>query len=569
MSPAQRNAADSNQPLVLCLAGPGSGKTTTLVEAVYRRCIEDGPQSVICLTFTNAGAQEMKERLAKRYEQDSACESTSSQVRLGFCGTLHSFLLRLLRKQFQLAGLSCPPSVIEESTAISILIGVARDLGCKTSERKLIEQLRESNPFSTVTRRMLVDEIVLMEFHRRLQQEGLLTHDALLHYGLRLIKAFDSWGFKHLFVDECQDGADIDFEIYNAMPCQTKFYVGDPDQAIYGFRGGNVQNIVLMNNCSIYETHFLETNYRCRQGICDAANSLIGKNSIRVEKFTRASEGGGLVRHFLVDSPISEMMNVAGMIAENIASGIKPESQAVLCRTNRQAKEFSDFLRSQGVAVAFSERPPEPSDWRKAMLVVSALAAPQSDLAWLALVEAVDGPKAAEKLKGIAAVKMRSVRETLIRGEGHEIGQRWYQNDGLLSMSGFLGVESRARLHDACRELSIGGEWTMADLANYLKSGERRETKQPGVAILTAHGAKGREWEAVFIVGLEEGSFPQAKKDTDIEEERRLMFVAVTRAKNQLTLLSCAARPQNRGPNLPPGPLEPKQVSRFVKEAGL
>jgi DNA helicase-2/ATP-dependent DNA helicase PcrA len=159
-------------------------------------------------------------------------------------------------------------------------------------------------------------------------------------------------------------------------------------------------------------------------------------------------------------------------------------------------------------------------------------------------------------------MKMRSYRDDL------KTDPRWSSSD-MPVLQNLLSHESRERLNDACREMSANGEWELADLSAYMRSGERQQARKEGVYVGTAHSAKGREWDTVFIVGCEEGSFPQAKKDTDVEEERRLMFVAMTRARHRLVLTWCKARPQSRGPNLPPGPLEPRQPSRFIKESGL
>jgi DNA helicase-2/ATP-dependent DNA helicase PcrA len=148
-----------------------------------------------------------------------------------------------------------------------------------------------------------------------------------------------------------------------------------------------------------------------------------------------------------------------------------------------------------------------------------------------------------------------------------------------------ISHESRALVHDVARVMSARGEWGVADLLIYLQSGEADgESVGDGVTVCTVHAAKGREWGAVFMVGLEEGTFPSAKAlkadrlvechpeanpSGSVAEERRLAFVAFTRAKDRLYLTRSETRCDNRGPNLPPGPPTPREPSRFVKEAGL
>jgi len=569
MNKEQKAAAFSTAKRVLCVAGPGSGKTTTLVEAVAAKCRLNGPQSVICITYTNAGANEMRKRLA-----ELPVDKGGPITNIGFVGTLHAFLLRLLQKQFK-PWLPCAPAVVDDDAREDLLAVVVEELGCKCSKKKLLELLDDVRLIpGTKGRSYTKDELVAVEFHRRLRTNGLLTYDALLYYGEILIKALAGWSYKHLFVDEFQDSAFADYRIYDAMPCETKFLVGDPDQAIYGFRGSKVEIICQLTALSWgWEVYKLETNYRCQANIAAAAQRLISHNVSRINKHTVAFNPGGTVTCHVAASPAQELYHLGDEICELVHSvgeelGSEADAavkdlcreMAVLCRTNKAAREVADFLKSRGLPVAFTEPAQEPRDWKAAKLLVAALANPASNVAWLALIAAVDGPDAAKLVKRNADFKMKSVREA-----SQEL-DRW-RKDGLPAFATLLSHESRARLHKACQELSGAGEWSFSDLSNYLRSGEQQETRKEGITVTTLHGAKGLEWDVVFVMGCEEGNIPQAKKDTNLEEERRLMFVAMTRARLQLHVSWCSARPQNRGPNLPPGPLEPRQPSRFIAEA--
>jgi DNA helicase-2/ATP-dependent DNA helicase PcrA len=568
MNLEQLAAATSTAPRIAVIAGPGSGKTTTLVAAVAAKCRESGPQSVICITFTVAGAAEMKARLAK-----VPPEQGGPFTSLGYCGTLHAFLLKLLREHHKLSGLPRNIAVVDDDAVEALLLQTMEAMGAKTSTKKMLEKVSDSKLITGMKLSLPTKEdLVVIELHRQLKREGLLTLDALLVYGLRLIKMMaeqnvGNFPYKHLFVDEAQDSGDVDFAIYNLMPCATKFMVGDPDQSIYGFRGAKPANFVSLaapRSAWNYELHYLETNYRCRMFISQAAQFLIEKNSLRIQKRTVAAHQGGAVEAFACGNPIAEMNLVANLTIQKYEGGKSDEQPdtAVLCRTNRQAREFADFLKSLGVPVAVDERPVEPADWRTAKLVVAALAAPHSDMAWLAMVEALRGEKFAQEAKANARRSMRSVKDILMF-------MPQFKEHTLPAFLNLLSLEARERLHDACRELSVLGEWTLGDLSAYLRSSERREVRKPGVHVGTVHSVKGREFDCVIMVGMEEGNFPQAKKDTDIEEERRLCFVGMTRARHRLVMTWSKFRPQNRGPNLPPGPLEAKEPSRFLKEAGL
>lgn len=552
MNTQQLAILNSNTPNTLVVAGPGSGKTTLLVESVVRCCERYGPEKVICITFTTAGAAEMKKRLAAR-----------GVARVGYIGTLHAFMLKLLRSYYRIAVLPCVPSVIDDESADLILEQVADEMGCKSKIKSLKEIAATAKTGNDR------NHIVVMEFRRRLISNGLLTNDMLLAYGEKLMAAINAertaqgeanwFPYEHLFVDEVQDSANADFCIYNLMPVKTRFYVGDPDQAIYGFRGGNIH---LMMNLSGFCAFKLEVNYRCRNVICATAQNLIEHNTRRISKQTRPSEVGGrdhYVNFLGVGSPIEEMNVVAGRISLLVEDG--KDSIAVICRTNRQAGEFRDFLRSTGIQLAEAERPAQPEGWRTAKLLITALTSPHSNMAWLAFAESALGKEKTEELKRTASSKMLSVREAALA---------IWPDQSLPALSKLMSSEARAKLHDACHDIAIENpNWTLPELSAYLSRGESREVVTPGVAVLTAHKAKGREFDSVFIVGLEEGNFPQLKAGSDIEEERRLMFVAMTRARLRLILTWCQSRPVSRGPNLPPGPPESKEPSRFIKEAGL
>jgi superfamily I DNA/RNA helicase len=562
MNKFQIAAVLSSAPRRAVVAGPGSGKTTTLVGAIAAKCREHGPKSVLCLTFTVAGAQEMLSRLTAL-----PAARGGPVTGLGYCGTLHSFLLRLLRKNYKLAGLPKSLAVVDEEAVEKMLTRIMSDMGSRSSLKKMMEIISDPILIFGVKGSVHTKEgLVVSELHRQLRFNGLLTLDALLVYGLALLKnPAMSFPFQHLFVDEVQDSGDLDFEIYQAIPCETKTIVGDPDQSIYGFRGAKPENFTrLVQQDKEWQVHCLESNHRCREAIATAAQRLISINEHRIAKVTRAVYTGGTVGCTACDSPATEQSVVGGLVNSFVNQLSEGASEvAVLCRTNRMAQEFATHLKAIGIPVAAAVRQELPADWGTAKLLVAALANPSSDMAWLALVQSLEGEGAAGRVRVNAAMSMSRVSDEI-----GKLSAKWFVRD-LPSLSAMLSHESRERLHDACRELSAAGEWDMADLSAYLHSGERTEERKPGVHVGTVHSAKGREWSVVVMVGMEEGSFPQAKKDTDIEEERRLCFVGITRAKLALHFTWCQARPQSRGPNLPPGPMEPRAPSRFLQEAGV
>lgn len=565
LSLEQSNAAHSDAPNVIIIASPGSGKTKTLVEAVVAKAKINGPQSVICITFTNAGADEMRKRL---YDHPSASFGTA---KFGYIGTLHAFLLRELRRQFRLIGLPCPPTVIDDDAAELLLESIIESMGARTSAKKIAPLLKNHRLIEPVKigNSYTAQELVAVEYHRRLRAAGLVDLDGLLYYGEKLIKFHKGEGgatfeFLHLFVDEAQDSADADFRIYEAMPCLTKFYVGDTDQAIYGFRGGNVHNLVNMASRPEHDIHVLQTNYRCQKAICQTANALIEQNIHRIGKQTIPHEDGGTVKTLACDDPTAEQFTISGWARIQMQS--KPKGIAVLCRTNRLAQEIAGHLKTLGLPVATPTRRQDPPDWREAKLLLAAIANPHADLAWYKIAELVDGKPVAERAKTNASLNMTTVRQELAK-----LDRKWTGTD-VDSLSRVLSLEARNRIQTAMAELEAGSDgcgYGLPELIAYIQSGETQEVySAEAIFVGTVHGAKGREWDSVLIAGCEDGSFPQAKKDSDLEEERRLMFVAITRARKTLAFTWCKERPQSRGPNLPPGPMQPKEPSRFLAEMG-
>lgn len=599
MNKEQEAAAYSNAKRVAVVAGPGSGKTTTLVQAVARRCRESGPQSVMCITFTVAGAREMEKRLAELPPEQGG------PIRgLGFCGTLHSFLLRLARRMHSSLGLPSGVGVVDEEVAAELLGEVALEMGSKAAKKRLEElavraDLARHGVLGTRPIAISREELAVVEFHRRLAREGLLTIDALLAIGHHLVQqcakermAIGEAGWRpwrHLFWDEFQDSGDLDLTILEAMPVQTKFIVGDPDQSIFGFRGARPGNFVRIVDepgvpaqSARWEKHCLETNYRSGAEICRAAQLLVQRNKDRVQKDTLPRPGVdfGKVRVHAAEVPAVEAAKVVEIVNDFIhfrCEDAGPDAEveyrnclkeaAVLARTNKHARELACALKAAGLPVHEAVREEEPADWRTAKLIVAALAAPGSSIAWLSLARALGGKAEAEKAKVNATMSMCSVREALAKTGAH----RW-ASPSLLSLQSELGFEAADRLGRCVAAVTDSdGRLDYGDLMAAMSAGEQQDKEQRGIYVGTAHSAKGREWDFVVVCGLEEGTFPSAKAKTDeeVEEERRLCFVAMTRARHELHLTLCKGRPQSRGPNLPPGPLVPLQPSRFIKEAGL
>ncbi len=564
----QQEVIESRASNILCIAGAGSGKTATLVARIARLIHEGAnPASMVVITYTNAAAREIQQRITSDHLTLNAGASLKDDnYKLGYVGTLHGFLLRLLTAQHQLVGLPSKLSVLDDDQKTGMLETIRDEMNSKASVKAIMPLLTRMDLIIGIkgagrTR----DELVAVEYHARLRAAGLLDFDTILFYGCNLIGSLDGWSYKFLFVDEFQDSANADANIYEAMPCANKFFVGDDSQAIYSFRGGNVGRMLSIakgapeNGFAVFK---LQTNYRCLSKICDAANRLISHNANRFPKLTLAAREGGEVSVERCSVEASELGFVLDEIENSInLDSIHPQEIAVLCRTNAIAKTFADYLEARGIPIArkkFSENPP---DWKIAKAFLTVLSNRYNDLAVYNYLLLASGRPAAEKLRQFSAVKMQALWEAampLLKDVGT------MSPIASLATAG-ISAESRERIHDAARLMSASGEWTINELLLFLNAQEETAaTVGSGVAVKTAHSAKGTEYKIVFLVGFEEGYFPTNRKDSELEECRRLAYVSVTRAKEKLFISWCETRPKPFSRDT-----EQRKPSRFISESGL
>jgi len=549
----QINAATSTADRLLVIAGPGSGKTRTLVARI-RHMIESGiePMEISAITFTNAAGREIERRVAEERPKGY------HNVRLGYVGTLHGFCLRLLTAFGEMVGLPYDIVVIDEEHAAQVLDKVVSDLGWKGSRKKLEEAIARG----PVERQGRLDkvEVVVAGFYGQLIADGMLTFDAILHMACKLAGKLheENMCLGHVLVDEVQDCASIDFEIIERLNFDSRTFVGDPDQSIYSFRGGSVAGINRLAADPSIERIDLEHNYRSIPEVCELAQHVIEHNLDRVNKATlsaiQCDPLPGAIETFRATYPDDELREIARRIKEE-----QLQDWAVLCRTNALAQDAEAVLEACGVEVHKPERERLPEDWKKARAIVAFLANPHNDaLAMRFLVETA-GSKAAQSAKKSASATFRTINE--------DTGLADDQN-ALESVSGYLaryGVSMEAIEEIERRIDDLPHLATIADLSLAVTHNAPAADAEPtrGGIVTTIHAAKGREFDAVFMPALEDHIFPGNRKDVNIEEERRLFFVGVTRARNRLVL--SASRNRKR-PFSWHGP-EPSDESRFLIEA--
>ncbi|MBM4180525.1 MAG: UvrD-helicase domain-containing protein [Betaproteobacteria bacterium] len=586
LNPEQR-AAVTAQGSTLVLAGAGSGKTRVLTTRIAW-LIQTGqvsPMGLMAVTFTNKAAKEMLTRLTAMLPINT---------RGMWVGTFHGLCNRLLRAHHREAGLPQLFTILDASDQLSAVKRCLRALNVDTEKydpRKLqsfINQNKEAGlradkveAWDPYTRRLCE---YFAEYDAQCQREGavdfaelllrayvLLSRNALLreHYQQR---------FRHILVDEFQDTSRLQYLWLRLLagPDTALFAVGDDDQSIYAFRGANVANMALfLEEMGLAEPIKLTRNYRSISTILDAANAVIAHNQGRLGKdlWTDAGQGES-IRHYEANDDGEEARFVVEEMQTLKREGESFLDMAVLYRSNAQSRSLEHALFSVGIpyrvygGLRFFER----AEIKHALAYLRLAANPEDDNAFLRVVNFPARGIGARSLEGVDAEaraagtslwaaacragKKFAAFVQLVDGLKNDLAglPLVEQVDHVVARSGLLEyyknekdgedrVENLNELANAAAAFATDSddqslEAFLAHAA--LEAGEHEAAQgQDAVQLMSVHAAKGLEFHTVFITGLEEGLFPHENSMTEqdgLEEERRLMYVAITRARRRLYL---------------------------------
>ncbi len=538
----QLKAINSNSPTILCIASPGSGKSSTLVARVWR-LIQDGvnPAEICVITFTRAAAKELQERLGN--------------TRIGFNGNLHSLMFRLLQQHGNIVGLPKQLTILDEESAGELLAECAASLKAKASSKALEELRTTFFQWGPPCRQWDLDKLTVKEYYSRLRDNGAVDFDSILHIGLRVIRGISSepptsgsWPYRHILVDETQDSSELDWDIYEAMPSPNKWYCGDFDQQIFSFRnpgGIGSRRILEMHQRQGTETICLEMNYRSRQNICAAASRLIAHNTNRIAKALVSTRPGGDVEHMRYKTQSEELMQILLTIRINYpatASGTASEC-AVIWRTNQMASDCKDYLKMHGVAVVERWRGAPKMDTATARAAVAVMMNPYNDAAAIQYIRLAKGDAAATKARKNADLTMTPVIQACFKQPFHHFADELFHVEQISRIKeGYGDILEMPRGARDCLESAaakLTEPSTLGELWMALDEPREDEFGQ-GVTVCTAHAAKGREWPFVIVGGCEQETW--VRKGEEVEECRRLFFVAATRAKDRLLLTNAEQR---------------------------
>jgi superfamily I DNA/RNA helicase len=557
----QRAAACSNAQYLAVIAGVGSGKTRTLLNRIKNFAPVDyvDASDIALVTFTNDAARDMTERLRRL-----------TDARLGYVGTVHGMCLRYLQLYGSLIGYSVEPiALLDDEAAAEVLWSVADLLGYKNrSDAWLLAARDQRGTYAMLDRADRSSErVITATYYTRLIASNATDYTGLITEATRLLEVGAAFPWRHLFVDEYQDLSRREHDLFSMVrrkEINTVTVVGDTDQALYAWRGSDPD--VLHEVAARSEVVTMSRNYRSDREVCAAANRLIAHNRHRRDKrIVPVSEADGDVDVWQFPSDAHEIMAVAAAIGRITAAGPAPGTVAVLARTNAVVRQARAALEASGVVVARPRELRRDADVLKPVLaLVDALATPTNDLAIFRYLCTVN-PTMAEAVRRDAMLKqvpMRDLVPTALAPFAVHVSSD--QLDALSVVNVCASVLTSEQV-DFLRRVfqTLPDAATAQDLAIALRTEQFERAPSgaaDGVTVSTVHGAKGMEWDSVFVIALEDEVTPANR--TDVEEERRLLYVAMTRARHLLVLTYADVRRSPYGPRIPVA----HKPSRFLAE---
>jgi DNA helicase-2/ATP-dependent DNA helicase PcrA len=595
LNAGQREAVETTEGPLLILAGAGAGKTKTIVERI-KNLVGKGvaPSSILAITFTNKAAKEMRERVARALETDPVLNFPVSGFERPFVSTFHSLGVHILRQFSVAAGLPKAFAILDRDDSKKAVKEAlaARNLDPKAHDANKIlgiisrEKGRGISAEEWLERgeaRGYMAEIVAEvwpEYERILRRDQALDFDDLLLRALKLLRENaevreyyrKTWQYVH--IDEYQDTNGVQYQISKLLvgPAKNVCAVGDIDQNIYSWRGAELRNILAFEkDYPEAAVITLEENYRSTKTILAAANAVIEKNKVRRPKnlFTANASGEKIVVKGVLDEA-SEAEFIAAEAARLMKQGASPDEMCVLYRANFQSRVIEEaFLKRaipyQVLGLRFFER-------KEVKDLISYLRAAQNPESLADLKRIINVPARGIGKASVAKVfahdpslpasmrakldafynLLKEVRETsrekklsetiafVIKASGLEAEWKEGKDDGAERLANAYELVSFATRYDALPPEEAVLQF-LTDAALQSDQDEMRE-EEPAVRLMTIHAAKGLEFDTVFIAGLEEGLFPHERMNEErmtpeeAEEERRLFYVALTRARKRVYL---------------------------------
>ena len=591
----QREAVLYNDGPLLIIAGAGAGKTKTLTTKIAYLIEKKNvaPENILAITFTNKAAKEMKDRLFKTIGQTAKYLQVS---------TFHSFGLKLLRENYDALGYDKNFVIMDSDDSLTVVKKIIKDIGY---DPKIYNPRAIRNKISSCKNEMTSPEAyekyaasdfekvvqeVYAKYEKKLQRNNSVDFDDLLLLPIELFKKnpdiLNKYQdlYQYILIDEYQDTNEAQYILTKMLSAKNRKItcVGDDSQSIYSFRGANYKNILnFEKDYKDAKTILLEQNYRSTSNILDAANQVIKNNKMRKDKNLWTSIGiGEKIKYYRAYNERDEAQYVIRKIKELTNRNVEYKDIAVLYRTNAQSRVLEEEMLKENLPyrvigsfyfysrkeikdlIAYLRLIHNSKDNVSLLRVINTPKRGiglktienltiQADAMGVSIYEAISSGKELEFKNLIEKLKEMSKDLTLtelidkvleasgmkkeledektleaeVRLENLEefksITKTFEEREGLISLEDFL------------LEISL-----ISDVEEYKDDPNR-------ISLMTVHSVKGLEFDHVFVVGMEEGIFPHINSlmdNSELEEERRLCYVAITRAKDDLHLVNARRR---------------------------
>lgn len=625
LNPAQYDAVVHEGGPLLVVAGAGSGKTRVLTHRIAH-LIEQGlsPFEILAITFTNKAAGEMKHRVGVLI---------GPVAEKMWVSTFHSACVRILRRDVARLGFPARFSIYDQADAVRLTGYVIRDLNLDPkrfpprSIHAAISTAKNENvgseQFAAEAEHIFQRKIaeVYTEYQRRLLSAGAMDFDDLLMRTSELFRTqpdvLDHWRrrFGHVLVDEYQDTNPVQNDLVLMLSEEHRqvTVVGDSDQSVYSFRGADIRNILEFEEAfPDASVIVLEQNYRSSQSILDAANAVISKNVGRKPKDLWTDEGPGekIVRYH-ADDESDEAQFVANELAKlHDHDHMRWGEMAVFYRTNSMSRVIEEFLVRVGIPykVVGGTRFYDRREVKDAVGYLRAVINPTDEVSVKRVLNTPKrgvGDSSVGKLDAWATANGESFDQALIRFDEAGVGGRAATGiekflvltteirkldagpatiiEEALERSGYLeelqierSVESEGRLENLSELVGMAREYETVDefleQISLVADTDDLDDEESSVTLMTLHGAKGLEFPVVFLVGMEDGVFPHIRslgEPAELEEERRLAYVGITRAMKKLHLTSAWSRMMHGSTQYnPPSRFLDEIPSELIEEIG-
>lgn len=591
----QREAVEQTEGPVLVLAGAGSGKTKVLTTRIAYLIKEKQvrPTSILAITFTNKAAKEMKDRVINMLGEDGYRIQIS---------TFHSFGLLLLKQNYDKVGLEKNFTIADSEDSLTIIKKILKE---KNLDPKIYSPRQIRNKISGAKNELLMPddyekyantdfEQLVVEVYRKYQQrlkvnnsvdfDDLLILPILLFKENPLVLKRYQEQYQYLLVDEYQDTNEAQYILTKYLSALYKniCVVGDNDQSIYSFRGANYRNILNFEkdfpNC---KTILLEENYRSTKNILQVANDIIKNNTLRKEKNLWTNNDLGVkIKYIRTLDEQEEAKRVLTEVKKLLENGVPRSSIAILYRTNVQSHNFEEAFLKNNIpykvvgSFYFYKR----KEIKDLLAYLKLIYNPKDDNSLLRIINVPKrkiGEKSIEQLINRASANSTSMFEALETPKElafKQLIEKLIEKsqectltelvDTILEMSlmkqeleSEKTIEADTKIEHLEEFKSITKHFEensglisleeFLDNISLVADIEEHKDNQDVVTLMTVHSAKGLEFDYVFLVGMEEAIFPHSNSfdsKEDMEEERRLCYVAVTRAKKELWLLNTQKR---------------------------